>query len=253
MLGPVSVESLTGKRFMISFTDDMTRCSQVYFMNSKSEALDKFKEYQASVEGTSGELIGVLHTDRGGEYMSREFKRYLVHQKIEHEETCAHSPQQNGVAERLNRTSMEKVHPMVGHARVGKAFWAEAVHTANYLKNRTPTKALGMKTPYEAWYGKQPDLSNLRVFGCIAFAHVPDVLRKKLDDKAVKLRFMGYSKGGKGYRLMHEDNRRITYRRAVTFNELCFSFNPTVATGSETNTVMHGKGNSATTGTGGTS
>ena len=152
VLGPVSIVSLTAKRFMISFTDDMTRCSQVYFMNSKSEALDKFKEYQASAEGTSGELIGVLHTDCGGEYMSREFKRYLVHQKIEHEETCAHSPEQNGVAEGLNQTLMEKVRPMVAHAGVGKAFWAEAMHTANYLKNRTPTKALGMKTPYEAWY-----------------------------------------------------------------------------------------------------
>ena len=114
------------------------------------------------------------------------------------------------------------------------------------MENRTPTKALGMKTPYESWYGKQPDLSNLRVFGCIAFAHVPGVLRKKLDDKAVT-RFMGYSKGGKGYRLMHEDNRRITYHRDVTFNDLCFSFNPTVATGSETNTVVHGKGNSEPT------
>ena len=247
VLGPVSIESLNGKRFMISFTDDMTRCSQVYFMNSKSEALDKFKEYQGSVEGTSGELIRIVHTDRGGEYMSKEFKRYLVHQKIEHEETCAHSPEQNGVAERLNRTLMEKARPMVAHAGVGKAFWAEAVHTANYLKNRTPMKALGMKTPYKAWYGKQPDLLNLRVFSCMAFAHVPDVLRKKLDDKAVKLRFMGYSKGGKGYRLMHEDNRRITYRRDVTFNELCFSFNPTVVTGNETNTVIHGKGNSEPT------
>ena len=101
VLGPVSVDSLTGKRFMISFTDDMTRCSQVYFMKSKDEALGNFKEYQASVEGTSGEPIGVLHTDRGGEYMSREFKRYLVHQKIEHEETCAHSPEQNGVAREI--------------------------------------------------------------------------------------------------------------------------------------------------------
>ena len=179
--------------------------------------------------------------------MSREFKWYLVHQKIEHEETCAHSPEQNGVAERLNPTLMEKARPMVAHAGVGKAFWAEAVHTASYLKNRTPTKGLGMKTPSKAWYRKQPDLSNLRVFGCIAFAHVPEVLRKKLDDKAVKLRFMGYSKGGRGYRLMHEDNRRITYRRDVNFNELCFSFNPTAATGSETNTVVHDKGNSEPT------
>ena len=72
VLGPVSIESLMGKRFMILFTDDMMWCSQVYFMKSKSEAVDKFKEYQVSVEGTSGELIGVLHTDRGGEYMSRE-------------------------------------------------------------------------------------------------------------------------------------------------------------------------------------
>ena len=129
---------------------------------------------------------------------------------------------------------------MVAHAGVGKAFWAEAVHI-NYLKNRTPTKALGMKTPYEAWYGKQPDL-----FGCMAFAHVPNVHRKKLDDKAIKLRFMGYSKGGKGYRLMHEDNRCITYRRDVTFNELCFTFESSAPVRNSVDTVVHDRSRSPT-------
>ena len=124
VLGPVSIESLTRKRFMISFTDDMTWCSQVYFMNSKSEALDKFKVYQASVEGTSGELIGVLHTDCGGEYISREFERYLVHQKIEYEETCAHSPEQNGVAERLNGESVKVLREALAESSVvfGRVF-----------------------------------------------------------------------------------------------------------------------------------
>ena len=134
--------------------------------------------------------------------MSREFKRYLVHQKIEHEEMCAHSPEQNGVAERLNRTLMEKNTCQCREGILGRS----RAH-GQLSKEQKSTIALGMKTPYEAWYGKQPDLSNLRVFGCIGFDDVADVLRKKLDDKAVKLRFIGYSKGGKGYQLMHEDNR----------------------------------------------
>ena len=95
------------------------------------------------------------------------------------------------------------------------------VNSAAYIRNRVITTATGV-TPYERWYGKKPDVSNFRVFGCTAYAHVPDSSRQKLDQKAVKMRFVGYSLTQKGYRLYDENKRKIFIRRDVTFNETDF-------------------------------
>ena len=226
VMGPVMPRSLTGKAFMITFTDDKTRISTVAFMSHKSEALEKFREYQAVVEGEFGMKIGVLRTDRGGEYMGRKFKEFLCEQKIKHEETIAHTPEQNGISERLNRTLMEKARPMVAHAGLKKEYWVEAVKTACYLKNSSPCQTLkGHMTPYEAWYGKMPDLSNLRTFGCVAFSHIPDSQRRKLDDKTQKVRFLGYAApGGHGYRVIEEKTQRVALRQDVLFDETRFNF-----------------------------
>ena len=83
------------------------------------------------------------------------------------------------------------------------AFWLEAVMCATYVLNRCPTKALQSITPYEAWHGRKPCVAHLRVFGCLAYALVPVQHRRKLDDKAVKCIFVGYSFESKGYRLYH--------------------------------------------------
>ena len=113
------------------------------------------------------------------------------------------------------------------HADLPMFYWAEAVNTAVYLTNRIPMQALGGDvTPFERWYTRKPDLANLKVFGCVAYAHVPKQFRTKFDDKAVKLRFVGYSKGTEGYRLIDESTRRIVTRRNVVFedfDELTFS------------------------------
>ena len=88
---------------------------------------------------------------------------------------------------------------MITHTGLTNPYWAEAVATAAYLRNRTTTSALQTNaTHYELWYGRKPDISHLRVFGCIAYAHVPDSERRKLDKKAEKLRFVGYCKNSKG-------------------------------------------------------
>ena len=181
MCGPVNVASLTGKKYMITFTNDKTRRSDVMYMTQKSQALECFKEYQAMVEGPIGEQIRILYTDRGGEYVGKVFKRYLMSQQIDHEETDAESPEQNGVAERLNRTVMDKARAMVAHMGLCMGFWAEAVNPANYLRNRSPCQSLkGHITPLEAWHGKKPDIAHLCTFGCIAYARVPDRKRTKL-------------------------------------------------------------------------
>ncbi len=112
---------------------------------------------------------------------------------------------------------------MISHAHLSNRFWAEAVATATYLRNRSSTTALEEETtPYERWYGRKPNLEYLRVFGCVAYAHIPDCNQRKLDEKAEKLRFVGYSKNPKGYRLYNEKNNKVITRRYVAFDESNF-------------------------------
>ena len=224
--GPMPTESIGGNKYFVTFIDDFSRCCAVYFLRSKSEVPDKFKEFEARVSNDSGERIGTLRSDNGGEYLSKEFRSYLKSRGIHHELTVPYSPQQNGVAERMNRTLLETARSMMAHAGLPGKYWAEAVETASYIRNRTPTSALdGNKTPLEAWSGRKPNVSNMKVFGCIAYAHVPDTQRQKLDQKAVKLRFVGYSVQSKGYRLLDEKTSQVYTRRDVIFNEQDFGKN----------------------------
>ena len=197
----MSTESIGGKKYFVTFTDDYSRCCSVYFMKHKSEVLEKFKDFETTI-ASSEERIRKLRTDNGDEYVSKEFEAYLKSKRILHEVSVPHSPEQNGVAERMNRTLMESARSMLSHAGLSNRYWAEAVATAAYIRNRTPTAAFKEEqTPYERWYGKRPNVSHLKVFGCMAFAHIPDAQRQKLDKKSEKLRFVGYSIRSKGYRL----------------------------------------------------
>ena len=173
--GPMQTESLGGKRYFVTFIDDFSRCRAVHFLKNKSEVLKKFKEFEAKVTNECGQNIGTLTTDNGGEYVSKEFETYLQSKGITHQLTIAHTPEQNGVAERMNRTLMESACAMISHSGLTNNYWAEAVSTAAYLRNRSFSSSLGEdKTPYEKWYGQGPDISHLKAFGCVAYAHTPD-------------------------------------------------------------------------------
>ena len=120
----------------------------------------------------------------------------------------------------MNRTLVESARSMIVHAALSDIFWAEAVSTAAYVSNRLPTTApKENETPYERWYGRKPDVGHLCVFGCMAYAHVPDSERRKLDKKSRKMRLVGYSLTSKGYRLFDETKRKMYIRRDVEFNE----------------------------------
>lgn len=103
-------------------------------------------------------------------------------------------------------------------------YWAEAVATAAYTQNRLPTSTLNQETPYQRWYDKQPNVSHMKVFGCVAYLHVPDTERQKLDKKAVRLRFVGYANNAKGYRMFDEEKQKILIRRDVVFNKSDFDW-----------------------------
>ena len=213
--GPMQTESFGGAKHFVTFIDDYSRCCAVHFLKHKHEVFEKFQEFEARVTNESGLKIGALRTDNGGEYMSGEFQSYLKSKGILHQLSVPHLPEQNGVAERMNRTLTESARSMITHAGVSNGYWAEAIATAAYIRNRTPSSALkhniyaAVAIAVEYWYGKKPDVSFFKVFGCMAYAHVPDAQRKKLDVKAEKLRFVGYSLRSKGYRLFNDETRQI--------------------------------------------
>ena len=108
---------------------------------------------------------------------------------------------------------------MLADSELPKQFWAEALSTATYLYNRSPTNAVQDKTPYEAWTGNKPNVSHLCIYGCDAYAHVPKDERSKLDSKTRRSIFPGYEQEVKGYRLYDKAQKRVFYSRNVVFNE----------------------------------
>ena len=120
-----------------------------------------------------------------------------------------YSLQQNGVAERANRTIVEMARCMLYAQSLGREFWAEAVSNAVYTRNRCSNKALIDITLEEAWSGKRPCIYHMHVCGCIAYAKVPDEKRTKLDAKGIKCLFVSYCEGTKAYRLICFESQKI--------------------------------------------
>ncbi|KAA3479439.1 Retrovirus-related Pol polyprotein from transposon TNT 1-94 [Gossypium australe] len=201
---PINPTSNGGKRYIITFIDDLSRKTWAYFLQEKSEALTTFKAFKAIVEKEVECPIQVLRTDRGGEYNSHEFTDFCNTHEIKRQLTATYTPQQNGVCERKNRTIMNMVRSLLAMSRVPKSFWPEAVNWSLHILNKIAVRNM---TPEEAWNGRQPAVDHFRIFGCIAYAHVPDVKRKKLDDKGEKCIFVSVSDNSKAYKLYNPHNK----------------------------------------------
>ena len=191
-------------------------------MANKSEVFYKFKVFKALVENQRGHKIKCLKTDNGGEFCSLEFDNYCADNGIRRVNVVPYTPQENGAAERLNRTIMEKAWCMLSNAGLGKEFWAEACNTAVYLINRSPSSRLNFEIPEEEWQGRRISYSHLKVFGCQAFAHVPKEKRSKLDPKSEPCIFVGYGEDQFGFRLWSLTDKKIIRSRDVIFNEKIF-------------------------------
>jgi transposase InsO family protein len=122
VFGPVPIPSLGKSMYYLSFIDDFSRNTWIYFLRKKSEVFDKFKEFKTLVENQTEKKIKVLRTDNGGEFCGNEFKELCKKCGIEREKTTPYTPQQNKVAERMNRMLMEKERSMLSGARIGQEF-----------------------------------------------------------------------------------------------------------------------------------
>lgn len=176
------------------------------------------RQWKTLIEKQTDKSIKHLRTDNGLEFCSEEFNKFCKEEGIVRHHTCVRRPQQNGVAERYNRTILERTRCMLFVAGLDRDFWAEAASTACYLINRSPHSGIDLKTPKEMWSSTPPDYSQLKIFGCSAYAHVRE---GKLDPRSKKYIFLGYGtqNGVKGFRLWSPDESKTIHNRDVIFDE----------------------------------
>lgn len=135
----MSVPSVQGARYFVSFKDDYSGYRVVFFIKNKGDTLECFKEFNRLLKNKFGNFAKILHVDNGGEYCNEDFKNYLSQCGIELETTAPYTPEQNGRAERDMRTIVESARSMLYAKDVPLYLWAEAVNTTVYILNRTAT------------------------------------------------------------------------------------------------------------------
>lgn len=216
--GPMQESSFRGFRYFVTFKDDFSKYRHVYFMKQKSEVAAKLKQFLAETK-TIGHTVRELLTDGGGEYECKEVADILHEYGISHRVVMPYTPEQNGAAERENRTLMEAARSMMQSTMLPQKLWAEAVNTSCYILNRTgPTKTDGV-SPYELWTGKQAPVDHLKIFGTQCFVHIPKQKRQKLDAKAIKGYLVGYCGNKDGYRVYIPEKNDIALSRDVIFKD----------------------------------
>lgn len=215
--GPMETTSHGGARYFATIIDDYSRKVFVSFLTEKSAVVNAFRSFKAMAENQCGRKIKRLRSDNGTEFVNSAMADICSQSGIIHETTVPYTPQHNGIAERMNRTIIERAKCMLADSELGKQFWAEAVHHAAFLINRSLNRTVGSVTPEEIWSGKQPDFTNLKLFGRRVMVHVPKVKRRKWDNKAVEMIFVGYADTQKGFRCFDESKRRVVVSRDVDF------------------------------------
>jgi hypothetical protein len=217
--GPMSRNSLSGCEYYLTFIDDYSRKTWIYFLKAKSEVFAQFQEFRALVENQSRKRIKVLRSNNRGEYSSRQFVDFCAQHGIRRQMIVPYNPQQNGVAERKNRAITDAARSMMHDQSFPLYLWAEACATAVYLQNRSPHRILGKMTPEEAFTDRRPDVKHIRIFGCSTFSHVPSERRTKLDPTAQQGILVGYSEVSKAYHIYIPPLRKVVVSRDVRFEE----------------------------------
>ena len=213
---PMSVQARGGYEYFVTFTDDYSRYGFVYLMRQKSKTYDKFREYKAETENQLGVHIKQLRSNRGGEYLSREFKFYLTQEGIVSQLLAPGTPQQNGVAERRNRTLLDMVRLMLSYSSLPISFWGFALETATYLLNLIPSKSVS-KAPTELWNGRKPSLNHIRIWG--ALAHVLRKEPHKLESRTEVCLFIGNPKETRGGLFYSSSKKKVIVRTNAKFFE----------------------------------
>lgn len=220
LAGPITPMSLGGNKYLVTFTDDFSRFSWVFPCEKKSQCLEIFKGFKKAVENELDQKIAFLHCDNGGEYSSKEWNQYARQEGIQLQYTVPHTPEQNGVAERLNRTLFNMARCFVNDStHLIKPLWAELMRTACYIKNRIPTSANeGFKSSYEMLFNRPPPINHLRVIGSKCYCNKTGKQIGKLDERATECVLVGYESENI-FRVYDPKTRQVFRSRDVVVKE----------------------------------
>ncbi|CAI7764878.1 unnamed protein product [Closterium sp. NIES-54] len=194
----------------------------VYVLSKKSDVAETVKiDWLPMVEQQQDRLVKSIRTDRGGEFLSKEFGLWLKKNNIRYSLTMPYSPTMNGIAERANHTITETARGLLIEAGLPDYFWPDAVRSACVAKNRALTHVGADKwVPYVEWIGRKPKVDMLRVFGCMCMALVLKHLRhNKLGSKAIWAVHLGMAKKSKGLILWDPFTKKFLVSRDCKFME----------------------------------
>ncbi|CAI7857857.1 unnamed protein product [Closterium sp. NIES-54] len=221
VVGPTRAPSLLGSRYFLTIVDDHTRAVWVYPLKTKGEvATAVLKEWMPRAQRESGHKVKVIRTDNGGEFIGADFESVLKKKGIQHQLTVPYNPQQNGVAERFNRTVQEGSRTLLGCAGLLDPFWVTALRQVALVKNRV-LATVGDKqwVPYTKWYGSASAVNMLRAYGCMVVFHVPKEKRGKLEASGRLGVHLGLAKDQKGWLIWELTSQQLTVSRDVKFLE----------------------------------
>ncbi|GKU93013.1 hypothetical protein SLEP1_g6653 [Rubroshorea leprosula] len=217
--GPSPVQSTHQFVYYAIFVDDYSRYTWFYPLHKKSDFFGVFQKFQKMIVNQFDKNIQVFQSDGGGEFSSKAFVNYLAECGIKQQVSCPGNPEQNGTAERKHKHIVETGLTMLLHANMPPRYWVEGFSTAVFLINRMPTPILKNKSPYFILYGKVPNYSMIKVFGCRCFPYLKDYAANKLQPRSLPCVFIGYSPIHKGYKCLHPPTQRVYISRHVVFDE----------------------------------
>lgn len=225
LCGPITPASRGGNKYFLKIIDGHSKYRFIYPMPSKSHCFIHFNTFLTTAENSSGRKLQSVVTDNGGEFVNAQFKALFNARGVTHHITAPYTPQQNPFAERGNRTTVEKVRAMLLTAGLGLQWWGEAVSAAVHLENRSPDSSIKMRSPYELWTGKPPDLSRLHPFGCRAVVYQQRHNRlSKFSPSGLEAILIGYAEAHKSYKLWVPSTKSITISHHVKFFPQEFPF-----------------------------
>ncbi|KAK2387257.1 putative mitochondrial protein [Trifolium repens] len=214
--GPLATPSIHGHKYFLTIVDDFTRFVWLILLKTKAEVSDKLQQFIIMIETQFNTTPKFIRTDNGPEFLIPTF---YASKGIIHQMSCVETPQQNGRVERKHQHILNIGRALLYQSKLPKSYWSYAVLHATFIINRVTTPVLHNISPYHKLFDKIPDIASFKVFGSLCYASTLSVHRTKLDPKARKSLFLGYTNGYKGYTLLDLHTREIFISRHVVFHE----------------------------------
>nr|GEZ78307.1 retrovirus-related Pol polyprotein from transposon TNT 1-94 [Tanacetum cinerariifolium] len=220
LCGPMRVASINGKKYVLVIVDDYSRYTWTHFLRSKDETPEVLIDFLRIVQRGLQAQGRVVRTDKGTEFLNQTLHAYFAAEGIQHQTSVARTPEQNGVAERRNRTLVEAARTMLSAAKVLLFFWAEEITTACFTQNRSLVIPRHEKTPYHIINDQKPSVKFFHIFGSVCYIVRDGEDLDKMKEKGDECIFVGYSTQSRAYKVFNKRTRVIMESIHVNFDEL---------------------------------